>query len=109
PCPPRAAPGQRGGDDLGAHYASADLFLFPSVTETFGNVTTEAMASGLAVVAFDYAAAHRPIRHGDHGALVPFDASAAFVATAARTAADPANCRVLGARARISVQALDWD
>ena len=49
--------GVRRGDDLAAHYASADLFLFPSLTETFGNVTPEAMASGLAVVAFDYAAA----------------------------------------------------
>ena len=108
-CPDAIFAGQRMGADLAAHYASADLFLFPSVTETFGNVTTEAMASGLAVVAFDYAAAHRLIRHGDNGALVPFDDSAAFVATAARTATDLANCRVLGARARISVQALDWD
>ena len=108
-CPDAIFAGQRIGDDLAVHYASADLFLFPSVTETFGNVTTEAMASGLAVVAFDYAAAQRLIRHGENGALVPFDDSAAFVATAARTAADLANCRVLGARARISVMALDWD
>jgi glycosyltransferase involved in cell wall biosynthesis len=108
-CPDAVFAGQRIGDDLAAHYASADLFLFPSVTETFGNVTTEAMASGLAVVAFDYAAAQRLIRHGENGALVPFNDTAAFVATAARTAADLANCRVLGARARISVMALDWD
>ena len=54
-------PGMRIGADLAAHYASADLFLFPSLTETFGNVTLEAMASGLAVVAFDYAAAHRDV------------------------------------------------
>ncbi|HEX4986912.1 MAG TPA: glycosyltransferase family 1 protein [Burkholderiales bacterium] len=40
--------GSRTGEDLAAHYASADVFLFPSVTETFGNVTLEAMASGLA-------------------------------------------------------------
>ena len=39
--------GFRTGDDLAAHYASADVFLFPSETETFGNVTLEAMASGL--------------------------------------------------------------
>jgi glycosyltransferase involved in cell wall biosynthesis len=108
-CPQAIFAGQRTGSDLAAHYASADLFLFPSVTETFGNVTTEAMASGLAVVAFDYAAAQRLIRDGENGALAPFDDNAAFVATAARTAASLANCRVLGARARQSVMALDWD
>ncbi len=108
-CPDAVFAGQRSGADLAAHYASADLFLFPSVTETFGNVTTEAMASGLAVVAFDYAAAGRLIRHGENGALVPYEDDAAFVTTAARTAADLANCRVLGARARASVLPLDWD
>ena len=108
-CPDAVFAGQRIGDDLAAHYASADVFLFPSVTETFGNVTTEAMASGLAVVAFDYAAAKRVIQDGVNGALVPFNDDAAFVATAVRTAADLANCRTFGARARISVMALDWD
>jgi glycosyltransferase involved in cell wall biosynthesis len=101
--------GQRTGADLAAHYASADLFLFPSLTETFGNVTTEAMASGLTVVAFNYAAAQRLIRHGENGVLVPFDDAAAFVATAVRTAANLAHCRMLGARARLDVMALDWD
>ncbi|HEY9029054.1 MAG TPA: glycosyltransferase family 1 protein [Burkholderiaceae bacterium] len=101
--------GQRMGEDLAVHYASADLFLFPSITETFGNVTTEAMASGLAVVAYDYAAARRVIVDGASGALVPYDDGAAFVAAAARTAADLAHCRVLGGRARTGVMALDWD
>ena len=49
--------GMRTGEDLAAHYASADMFVFPSLSETFGNVTMEALASGLAVVAYDYAAA----------------------------------------------------
>ena len=49
------------------------------------------------------------IRHGENGALVPYDDSAAFITTAARTAIDLAHCRVLGARARTSVMALDWD
>lgn len=49
--------GQRTGEDLAMHYASGDAFIFPSLTETFGNVTLEAMASGLPIVAFDYAAA----------------------------------------------------
>ena len=108
-CPQAWFAGQRTGEDLAAHYASADLFLFPSVTETFGNVTTEAMASGLAVVAYDYAAAARFIRSGTNGVLVPFDDAEAYVAAAARTAADLAGCRVLGARARETARELDWE
>jgi glycosyltransferase involved in cell wall biosynthesis len=60
--------------ELSAHYASADIFLFPSTTETFGNVTMEAMASGLAVIAYDYAAARQHIVHGRSG-LRPTTAS----------------------------------
>src|SRR5262249_42890969 len=52
------------GEALAEHYASADIFLFPSETETFGNVTLEAMSSGLAVIAYDYAAARRHIVDG---------------------------------------------
>jgi len=107
-CPDAIFAGQRHGDDLAAHYASADLFLFPSLTETFGNVTTEAMASGLAVVAFDYAAAARLIREDENGALAPRTDAPAFIAAAVRLAADPAHCRALGTRARQTAQALDW-
>jgi glycosyltransferase involved in cell wall biosynthesis len=55
--------GERRGEDLARHYASADVFAFPSLTETFGNVVTEAMASGLAVVAFDRGAAAEVMEH----------------------------------------------
>ena len=59
------------GAALAAHYASADVFMFASQTETFGNVTLEAMASGLAVAAFDHAAAGQLIQSGVNGMLAP--------------------------------------
>lgn len=61
--------GSQRGEALAAHYASGDLFLFPSMTETFGNVVLEALASGLGVVAYDQAAAAQHIRHGYNGVL----------------------------------------
>lgn len=61
--------GTQRGETLARHYASGDLFLFPSLTETFGNVVLEAMASGLGVVAYDQAAATQHIRHGYNGVL----------------------------------------
>ena len=108
-CPDAIFAGQRSGAELSAHYASADLFLFASVTETFGNVTTEAMASGLAVVAFDYAAAARLIRSGENGVVVPLDDDAAFTAAAVALASDLSRCRSLGLRACATAQALDWE
>jgi len=65
--------GTQTGDALAQHYASADLFLFPSQSETFGNVVLEAMASGLGVVAFDHAAAHEHIQDGTNGRKLPMD------------------------------------
>ena len=65
--------GVRLGVDLATHYASGDLFVFPSKTETFGNVTLEAMASGLPIVAFDYAAATQYVTPGQNGLLAPLD------------------------------------
>ncbi|WP_369988074.1 glycosyltransferase family 4 protein [Pseudomonas xanthosomatis] len=71
--------GAQRGEVLAEHYASADLFLFPSLTETFGNVVLEAMASGLAVVAYDEAAAAQHIRHGHSGALAMPGDQAGFI------------------------------
>jgi glycosyltransferase involved in cell wall biosynthesis len=108
-CPSAVFAGHQHGQQLAAHYASADLFLFPSLTETFGNVTTEAMASGLAVVAFDHAAAAQLIRCGDNGMLASCDDEPAFVRAALDLAAHPERRRTLGAQARRSACELDWD
>ncbi len=108
-CPGAIMAGQRTGDDLAAHYASADLFLFPSLTETFGNVTTEAMASGLPVVAFDYAAAGRLIRSGENGLLVPYEDTAAFIDGAVVLASDRSRARAIGRRARATACDCGWD
>jgi len=95
--------------ELSAHYASADIFLFPSATETFGNVTMEAMASGLAVVACDYAAARQHIVHGRSGLLVPVGDRAGFIDQAVALARDLPRARELGRHARAAAEPLGWD
>ncbi|MDD5249960.1 MAG: glycosyltransferase family 1 protein [Rhodocyclaceae bacterium] len=100
--------GMRHGEDLAAHYASSDLFLFPSLTETFGNATTEALASGLCVVAYDQAAAAEIIDDGRNGLLAPPGDAAAFIAAASRAAA-PGVLSALRAQAAASVAARDWE
>jgi glycosyltransferase involved in cell wall biosynthesis len=107
-CPGAVFVGIRRGEDLATHYASADIFLFPSVTETFGNVVPEAMASGLAVVGFDYAAAGQLIRHGDNGLLVRLEDREAFCDVARGLAEELPRVRALGAQARITASRLDW-
>jgi glycosyltransferase involved in cell wall biosynthesis len=97
------------GDALAAHYASADVFLFPSLTETFGNVTLEAMASGLAVVAYDDAAAAQHIRPFASGLLAPRGDAAELVAHARRLAQQPDLIRRLGPAARQAVASVSWD
>ncbi|THF61926.1 glycosyltransferase family 1 protein [Pseudothauera nasutitermitis] len=101
--------GMRGGEDLAAHYASADLFLFPSLTETFGNVVIEALASGLPVVGFDYAAAASYVRDGENGWLAPSGDEAAFLAAAERVAGDAALRAHMAARAPATVVDAGWD
>ena len=101
--------GMRHGEDLAAHYASADLFLFPSMTETWGNVTLEALASGLPVVGFRRAAAAALIRHGDNGMLADPGAGDQFVRAALDLVTRPGAVRRASMAAPWSVAALDWE
>jgi glycosyltransferase involved in cell wall biosynthesis len=96
------------GEDLARHYASADVFLFPSETETFGNVTLEAMASGLVVVAYDYAAARMHMTNGETGMLVPCGASQAFVDAAANLAQAPQLLLSIRKQARAYARSIAW-
>jgi glycosyltransferase involved in cell wall biosynthesis len=100
--------GTHRGEDLAARYASADIFIFPSITETFGNVTLEAMASGLAVTAYDYAAAAMHIEHRQSGILVPYDNAKAFVESAVSLVREPDALTSMRRRAREHVSSFDW-
>jgi glycosyltransferase involved in cell wall biosynthesis len=94
---------QRGGE-VARHFASADLFLFPSHSETFGNTTLEAMASGVATIAFDYGAAREHLRNGIEGAAVDNDAD--FIAAAVKLANDDTMRRTLAGNAQRAMRAL---
>ncbi|HXA14668.1 MAG TPA: glycosyltransferase family 1 protein [Opitutaceae bacterium] len=101
--------GMRRGRELAEYYASADVFVFPSTTETFGNVVTEAMASGLVVLAFDYAAARQHIRTGVNGATVPLGEPHVFLAAAEGLFRHRGSWPALRAAARATAMDITWD
>lgn len=95
-------------EEIGRYYASADIYIHASLTETFGNVLAEAMASGLPVAGFDYAAARQFIRDGGNGLSVPCDRPDELVRAGVRLATDPALRRRLGSEARAAVEEQCW-
>ena len=108
-CPTAIYAGVQKGEALAMHYASADVFLFPSLTETFGNVVPEALASGLAVVSYDCAAAHELITADLNGVLVPGSAEIDFVGAALGLTLNRQKQDTVRTNAAASVAHLHWD
>jgi glycosyltransferase involved in cell wall biosynthesis len=94
------------GTELARHFASADLFVFPSLTETFGNVTLEALASGLPTVAFDYGAAREHL-DADCGRRVAFGDEEGFVRATIELVREDVMRPAIRARAAAAVATLD--
>lgn len=100
--------GVRVGEELARHYASADLFLFPSLTETYGNVVAEAMASGLPVLAYRSAAAAELIRSGHDGVTVAPGDETAYAAAAVKLALSGEQLGDMGRLARRAILPRSW-
>jgi len=96
--------GYLAGDDLAMAYASGDIFVFPSTTDTFGNVVLEAMASGLPVIVSDKGGPAENVQSGLTGLVVAADDGAALEEAMLRLASDEPLRRNLGRRARGAVE-----
>jgi glycosyltransferase involved in cell wall biosynthesis len=96
-------------DEIGRYYASGDIYIHASLTETFGNVLTEAMASGLAAAGFDYAAARIFMKDGENGLTAPCDRPEALIAAGVRLATDPELRGRLRLAGRIAVEQQSWE
>jgi glycosyltransferase involved in cell wall biosynthesis len=101
--------GQQIGDELGRAVASADVFLNPSITEAFGNVTLEAMACGLPVVAAAAVGTTSIVRHGQTGTLVKPGDTSGFADALEAYARDPDLRRRHGEAGLAYAATMDWD
>jgi UDP-2,3-diacylglucosamine pyrophosphatase LpxH/glycosyltransferase involved in cell wall biosynthesis len=100
--------GVKTGEDLAIHYASADVMIFPSETETFGNVLLEGMASGLVTVSYDYAASALHVRSGWNGLKAPLSDAGQFLRLAMEaTAMRPGH--IVRVQARETSESIGWD
>ncbi|MDB5723061.1 MAG: glycosyltransferase family 1 protein [Alphaproteobacteria bacterium] len=107
--PQAAFVGFQGGADLGRAVASMDVLFNPSVTETFGNVTLEAMAAGLPVVAAIATGSASLVRDGVTGRLIPAGAIESFAEALSAYCADPGARAAAGRAGCTRSQRYGWD
>ena len=100
--------GTQTGEMLAKYYASGDLFIFPSLTETFGNVIPEAMASSLVSIAFNYAAPKALIENNITGYLAKYNDSNCFMKTIDRALSQKSNWEKMRKKARQKAEQLNW-
>ncbi len=95
--------GFRFESELSALYASSDFFVFPSVTDTLGQVVMEAQASGLGVLVTDRGGPQEMVEDGITGRVLPAQEVEAWAGAIVTLASDPQGCRAMGARAERSM------
>jgi glycosyltransferase involved in cell wall biosynthesis len=108
-CPEAIFAGVRKNEELAAYYASGDVFLFSSLTETFGNVVPEALSSGLAVLSYDNAAAKELIITGQNGVLVTPGEELDFVNASVDLVTNPGMQQKVRQAAASSVAHRGWE
>jgi glycosyltransferase involved in cell wall biosynthesis len=96
------------GEELAQAFASADLFLFPSTTDTFGNVIIEALASGLPCVVSDQGGPKDLIEPGRTGSITRALDVAAFAREVRQLLSEPAKLEAMREAARATVENRDW-
>ena len=100
--------GPKTGVSLAEHYASADFFVFSSLTETYGNVILEAMASGIGILAYRYAAGKIHIQHQVNGLVATPGDEAEFLDAASQFITDPQKLDRMRAEAARHTEHFSW-
>jgi glycosyltransferase involved in cell wall biosynthesis len=101
--------GYLSGDALSEIYASSDLFVFPSTTDTFGNVVLEAQASGLPVIVTDEGGPCENMVHQETGLIVPADDRKALLEAMQTLVNNPQRINTMGSAARKYVETRSFE
>ncbi|MFM8789477.1 MAG: glycosyltransferase, partial [Chthoniobacterales bacterium] len=100
--------GYLSGEELARAYASADLFVFPSTTDTFGNVILEAQAAGLPCVVSDQGGPRELVSDGQDGFITRGGDLTEICEAVRKLCADPNLRRAMGTAARKRVEDRSW-